>query len=104
MHINGLNGNPVYPVSYDYARCVLIFYKPWRGINKDFLKDRIQVINEFQQYIHSDECPVLVKQAYLRAKLCYENGQEFIDMNREKDEYIFHSNGPSKDVELNRFI
>ena len=104
MHINGLNGNPVYPVSYDYARCVLIFYKPWRGINKDLLKDRMQVINEFQQYIHSDECPVSVKQAYLRAKLRYENGQEFIDINREEDEYVFHNNGPSNDVELNRFI
>ena len=33
MNICGLNGNPVYPVTYDYARAIMIFYKPWRGLN-----------------------------------------------------------------------
>ena len=104
MHISGLNGNPVYPVSYDYARSVLIFYKPWSGINKDLLKDRSQVITEFNEFVNSSDCPISVKQAYTRAKLRYKNGQEFIDNNKEDEEYFLHNNNLSNDVELSRFI
>ena len=70
MHISGLNSNPVYPVSFDYARSVLIFYKPWCGVNRIMLQNKPQVLEEFNEFIMSPECPTTVKQAYVRAKFC----------------------------------
>ena len=104
LHISGLNSSPVYPVTYDYARSVMIFYKPWSGVNKELLTDKANVIEEFIEYVTSDECPLSVKQAYLRAKLRFENNREFVDGNRMEDEYFFHDNGSTHDVELERYV
>ena len=103
MHMSGLNGNPVYPVTYDYARSVLIFCKPWNGINKDLQKDKELVKQEFMEYIESTNCPMSVKQAYLRAKMRYNNGREIIDMKKEDDEFLQDINN-TDDIELKRLI
>ena len=92
MNICGLNDNPVYPVTYDYARAIMIFYKPWRGMNCDLLKDKQQVIQDFKEYVELDYCPLAVKQAYVCAKFRYESGRAFQDNNKNQEEYDHHVN------------
>ena len=105
MNICGLNGNPVYPVTYDYARAIMIFYKPWRGLNRDLLQDQQQVIQDFKEYVESDYCPLAVKQAYVRAKFRYESGRAFQDDNKKEEEYEHHLNTENiDDEELKRYI
>ena len=50
-HYVGVPGMPVYPVSEDYARHILIVYKPWREYpTGTYWK------TEFDSYIRSPEC------------------------------------------------
>ena len=105
MNICGLNGNPVYPVTYDYARAIMIFYKPWRGLNRDLLQDQQQVIQDFKEYVESDYCPLAVKQAYVCAKFRYKSGRAFQDDNKKEEEYKHHVNTENiNDKELKRYI
>ena len=105
MHISGLNSSPVYPVSFDYARSVLIFYKPWWGVNRIMLDNKPQVIKEFDEFITSPKCPVTVKQAYVRAKFRYESGRTHIDDHKTQEEYENHvDNDAIDDIELQRYI
>ena len=105
MHISGLNSSPVYPVTFDYARSVLIFYKPWCGVNRIMLDNKPQVLEEFNEYITSPECPATVKQAYTRAKFRFESGRTYVDDHKTQEEYKNHMDDDAiEDVELQRYI
>ena len=92
MNICGLNSNPVYPVTYDYARAIM-------------LKDKQQVIQDFKEYVESDYCPLAMKQAYVCAKFRYESGRAFQDDNKKEEEYKHHVNTENiDDEELKSYI
>ena len=105
MHISGLNSRPVYPVTFDYARSILIFYKPWRKVNRTMFYNKAQAIDEFNEFLMSPKCPITVKQAYVRAKFRYESGRTYIDDHRKQEEYMNHMDDDAiEDVELKRYI
>jgi hypothetical protein len=65
-HYVGGSCLPVYPPTQAYARSILLIYKSWigefdDGKNRDFL-------NEFQEFISSDSCPMKVKVPFERVK------------------------------------
>ena len=68
-HYVGGSGQPVYPVSENYARVELMKHKPWSSTND--LSLLTNVIDEFESFIGDSRCPLTVKLSYERAKLKY---------------------------------
>ena len=65
----GQNCKPRYPVTYEYAKGVLIQYKPW---SKDkpltnILKSRIRTIRTFKRMIDKRQFPSCVRNQYILA-------------------------------------
>ena len=86
MHISGLNSTPVYPMNFDYARSILIFYKPWRGVQKELFTNKKNTIKEAVEYVTSNQCNTMVKQAYTRAKCRHETGIDILENNKPADD------------------
>ena len=103
LHISGLNSTPVYPLSYNYARAILIFHKPWEGGRKDSLKNKQHVLHECTHFLKSKRCPTTIKQAYTRAKIRYESGIDFFQDNK-KDDDTNHLSNDHIDEELQMLI
>ena len=68
-HYVGGSGQPVYPVTENYARIELMKHKPWSSFND--LPPLTNVINEFETFIEDSRCPSTVRLSYQRAKLKY---------------------------------
>ena len=66
-HYVGANGQPKFPATKEYAMAVLIVYKPWKGKAPPMLTDQ-QWIDQFYDFIVSDDCPNSVKLEYARVK------------------------------------
>ena len=65
----GQNFKPRYPVTYDYAKGVLIQYKPWskdKPLTK-LLKDRKKTIRTFKRMINKKQFPSCVTSQYILA-------------------------------------
>ena len=60
-HYVGIMGQPVYPVTTNYAKAVCITYKPFRRLdhNRDW-------ITEFNAFLQDPRCPIPVKMGYNR--------------------------------------
>jgi hypothetical protein len=66
-HWIGGNGQPTYPVTYDYARTTLIVHKPWKASTPPrFTKE--EWISNFNEFIASSTCPKSVKLTYVRMR------------------------------------
>ena len=103
----GQNCKPRYPVTYEYAKGVLIQYKPW---SKDkpltnILKSRIQTIRTFKRMIDKRQFPLCVRNQYIlamkyskQAKLEFLNKQSvqqpynLSNVDDKKEAYIAHQN------------
>ena len=64
----GLGGTPSYPPTYGYAKASLIVYKPW-SVNRRLRfeeqgSDNQSIIEEFKEFVKSDDCPVPLKLSY----------------------------------------
>ena len=75
-HYVGLSYKPVYPATIGYARGTLIIYKPWNKDNVRFFnasteENKINLLNEFHDFIKSKLCPNRVKLQYHCAKYQY---------------------------------
>jgi hypothetical protein len=65
-HYVGGRSSPTYPVTEGYAKSVLTCHVPWIGkLNFQGNRDYVQ---EFQDFVKSDNCPKSVKVAYGRVK------------------------------------
>ena len=104
MHKCGLNCTATFPVTYDYARSILIFHKPWRGVRRDMFKNREKVITTAIDFIMSPNCPSSVKQAYTRAKYCYETSRDIYDDNRNNEEANHDANENNMDEEVQTLL
>ena len=64
----GLNCKPKFPISYEYARGMLIMHKPWSVNNplEPILKDKLRTILTFQDMIQKNKVPYNVKSEYYR--------------------------------------
>ena len=62
-HYVGGKTFPVYPPTKDYARSVLLLYKPWVGT---FVEEGRDFVGEFNKFILSTDCPVKVSIPYRR--------------------------------------
>jgi len=65
----GLNCKPKFPISYEYARGMLIMHKPW-SVNhplEPILKDKNLTVATFQDMIKSNKVPYNVKSEFYRA-------------------------------------
>jgi hypothetical protein len=64
-HYVGAKSLPMYPPTKDYARSVLLLYKPWVGI---FLEEGRNFVEEFNQFILLPTCPNKVKIPFHRMR------------------------------------
>jgi hypothetical protein len=64
-HYVGGKSLPMYPPTKDYARSVLLLYKPWVG---EFLDDGRDFVKEFNEFIVLPMCPVKVKIPFHRMR------------------------------------
>ena len=65
-HFVGGSGQPKYPVTASYARTTLLIHQPWDETHKPPVEGRW--IQQFEEFIVSNECPRSVKIAYERVK------------------------------------
>jgi hypothetical protein len=69
VHATGLNGFPVFPVTYSYAKSTLIMYKPWSKLDPlKFVCGQSSIIDEFLQFLGEDSTPISVKLQYQIAR------------------------------------
>jgi hypothetical protein len=68
-HYVGGRSYPTYPVTDGYAKSVLTCHVPWIGSSNS--QTNRNYIQEFQDFIKSDDCPKSVKVAYGRVKARY---------------------------------
>jgi hypothetical protein len=69
-HYTGGRSYPAYPVTKQYAKSVLTLHVPWIGFS--YLNNTNQnYIQDFQNFIASNDCPKSVKVAYGRVKARY---------------------------------
>ena len=62
-HYVGGKSLPMFPPTRDYARSVLLLYKPWVGT---FVEEGRDFVKEFNEFILSPECPLKVSIPYRR--------------------------------------
>jgi hypothetical protein len=70
-HFVGGSSQPRYPVTEEYARSSLLIYKPWKGTLKHPTQLDKSYIEEFEQFLQSEDCPDAVKIPYERMKQRY---------------------------------
>jgi len=65
----GLNCKPVYPISFEYARGMILLHKPWSFKKPAFPQkpNKQQTIDIFKQMLHNKTVPTSVITEYLRA-------------------------------------
>lgn len=65
----GLNCKPVYPISFDYARGMILLHKPWSFKNPapTHTNNKQKTIDIFKQMLHNKTVPTSVITEYLRA-------------------------------------
>jgi len=68
-HYVGGSGQPIYPITENYARIELTKHKPWCSTH--CLPSQEQMIEEFERFLIDPECPTTVKLSFERAKLKY---------------------------------
>ena len=61
-HYVGGSGQPVYPVTDNYARIELMKHKPWSSEND--LPPLTKTIEEFEHFLQDPICPITVKLSY----------------------------------------
>jgi len=66
-HYVGGSGQPVFPITENYARIELMKHKPWSSEND--LPPLTNMIEEFKRFLQDPTCPITVKLSYERAKL-----------------------------------
>lgn len=70
----GVNGSPKFPLTYGYARHILIVHKPW--LHYPFGDDPIKEANSF---LNSQDCPISVRIPYQRAVQRHKNKLEYYE-------------------------
>ena len=73
-HYVGVAGTPVYPITEEYARHVLIVYKPWRTYPSGKTWR-----NEFEFFIRSSTCPKSARLTYERVMQRFYNNTQFVE-------------------------
>jgi len=68
-HYVGGSGQPIYPITENYARIELTKHKPWCSTH--CLPSQEHMIEEFDRFLIDPECPTTVKLSFERAKLKY---------------------------------
>lgn len=81
-HFTGINGQPVFPVTEEYARHVLIVYKPWRDYPKS-----TSWKSEFKTFIHSAQCPPSCKLSYDRVVQRFYDGTTYAESKTNEQSY-----------------
>ena len=71
-HYTGGSSFPTYPPTEQYAKSILTCHVPWIGFT-NFNSPQKQNIQEFQDFVQSDDCPKSVKVAYGRVKARHDN-------------------------------
>ena len=71
-HYVGASGQPKYPPTKEYAMATLLVYKPWAGKTLSRRSDK-QWIEDFIEFVNSDDCPRGVALEFARVKDRYES-------------------------------
>ncbi len=69
-HYVGGSGQPKYPITQSYAQMELLKHKPWNISNQP--SNDQNVIEEFETFLKTEQCPLSVKLNYERAKVNYD--------------------------------
>jgi hypothetical protein len=94
-HYVGIKGIPTYPVSEAYARHVLIVYKPWRTYPSSN-----GWLQEFETFIHSQECPTSARLTYKRVLQRYYDGTKFAEATAKEPPASREMTLPLEDEEI----
>ena len=70
-YATGLNSSPTFPVSVSYAKGSLIKHCPWSKHQLLHFHDDDDTIQKFNSFIKHDQCPLILKLEYKRAKSHY---------------------------------
>ena len=88
----GVNGYPMFPLTYGYARHILIVNKPWRTYP---ISDH--PITEAQTFLQSEECPQSVRIPYMRAVSRHTTKMTFYEPKAQSGD---HSKNPVSDEDM----
>ena len=93
-HFCGINGVPKFPVTQNYARHTLIIHRPWRTYPTltDWLPD-------FEDFIHSNECPVSARLAYERVMMRHYDKMTHYEPKASEGDHT-HNKMTEEDIEL----
>ena len=100
-HYVGLNYNPTFPPTVDYARATLIIHQPWRRQTSPHLLGKNEVMSQFLNFIKSRSCAISVTMQYRRVKMRYESGQKYAECANDDDGKF---NEPTVNEEDKKFL
>jgi len=93
-HFVGISGRPCYPVSDDYAKHVLVVYRPWRTY-----PTRCDWQLEFDNFIRSPQCPKSAQMTYQRVLRRYIDGTTHLEQSSGRVDHSGNDISP-EDQEL----
>ena len=85
----GVNGNPKYPVTDDYARHTIIVHRPWREFPKN-----VYWKAEFENFINGQPCPTSARLAYERVMRRFHDNMTHYEAKASNPD---HSHNPVDD-------
>ena len=72
-HFVGTHTQATFPITEEYAKLVLLVYKPWHGNFAAMLQGDKSILDLYNDFLASSNCPKLVRMEYNRALVNYKN-------------------------------
>jgi len=98
-HFIGGSGQPVYPVTPNYARTTLLIHKPWHYTHRP--NPHQDWVKEFNTFINNPSCPHSVLVAYQRVRQCHLDKMEHIKPVAQQEAYDDEVNADLDDTTQN---
>ena len=67
-HFVGGDTRTTFPITEEYARHVLMCYKPWKGDFETIIGKTESCVTQYNQWLESDKCPKIVKIKHAQAQ------------------------------------
>ena len=102
-HYVGARSVPRYPPTEGYAKSVLILHVPWKNAFNEQQQSR-NYIDEFNQFLMTDLCPMSVKIGYECAKTRYEENKQFVEPTGRKETTCYESFSTTVDDSIEEIV
>jgi hypothetical protein len=94
---HGRNVRSVYPVTFEYARAMMMMYVPWSNKKHLDFSDRLKTVKEYEHLVRAKQLPTAATAQYTRAKFYHKikrievTAKKMvpieIDQDEDEDEY-----------------